>query len=166
MRLRLSVVAFCLLGVASARADWLDDLWSDEAVAENGNPSITLRAHDADVVVPAAILDAAYSQGSTSRDVVLAILRRYGPCSDLLDLNRTHEHLTVRLFVQREVPHEDSVVANQDAVIAWARRGGEEKPGMPRITKAFEVASGFERVVLRYTPGLRNARCVAVEPTS
>lgn len=164
MRLGLSVVAFCLLGAASARADWLDDLWSDEAVAENGNPAITLRAHDADVVVPAAILDQAYGQGLTSRDVVLAVLRRYGPCSDLLDLNRTHEHLAVRLFVQREAPHEDSIVAHQDAVIAWARREG--KAGMPRITKAFEVSPGFEVVSLRYTPGLRNERCVAVDPTS
>ncbi|MGH9201110.1 MAG: hypothetical protein ACRD2A_07730, partial [Vicinamibacterales bacterium] len=91
MKLRLSVTMVALVtfvGTGIARADWLDDAWSEDSVLINGNPAVSISGDIIYVVLPTATLHQAYDSGVTTEEALRVFLDRHGQrCSHLIDLN-------------------------------------------------------------------------------
>lgn len=149
---------------AIARADWLDEVWSEESVRTNGSPAITIRRDAVDVVLPVAILRKARDEGVTLANVINAFLDRYGPhCSDLLSFNLPRPGLKVQLSLQSEVPSE-----SQSNDMLRFRKESNLVPSVSNRARLFTVSPEHFDLSIDYVP-TRHVRCVkleAAEPTS
>jgi hypothetical protein len=105
MKLTAPAVLAALLNLAAmdvAKADWVDNAWSKNSAAKNGNPSITIgRAGRVSILLPRSVLREAQAAGATTQAALLAFLAKYGPqmCSELLDLNLPQKNLKVELRI-------------------------------------------------------------------
>jgi hypothetical protein len=104
MKLRTSVAVVAVVsfaGMGVAKADWLDDAWSETSSAEHGHPSITVGQGGVSIVLPRAVLDEAQAAGATAEGALRDFLGKYGPrlCSQLLDLNTAQKNLKVAMRV-------------------------------------------------------------------
>lgn len=136
----LALLAVLVLQVRCARAaDWLEEAWSDETVAETGGPAVTLEADgSAIVVLPVETLAAARKAGLSTKQTVTLFLERWGQhCSDVIDLDQPHAGLKVLLSLSRAtelrglfVTDDEEVPLSIDYMPARRARciGGEEAP--------------------------------------
>jgi hypothetical protein len=146
---------------AAQAADWLDEAWSDEAIARTGTPAITLGASAVLLVLPAATLAEAHAQGVSTPDAVRLFLGRYGQhCSASLDLDRPHPRLHVQLYLQKPVALEDAGEHLQSEILEALKSAKTDKTKkLPRVERLFAVTDAPDEVVIDYVPQ-RQARCV------
>ena len=168
-----------LAAIDRARADWLENAWSDKSTALHGNPAITVHPDGVSVVLPAAALDEAFSErGMTRRDALRAFLGRYSPqCSAVLDLNTAQPNLAVELQIQGATSLDELPAKTVDEMFGametveiapptgtGAKTGSKGnkagRPSVPHITQVFTTLP--ERFVfsIDYAPD-KVAHCVA-----
>jgi hypothetical protein len=149
------VLLTALMLPITARADWLDELWSEESVRANGNPAITIRRDAVEVVLPAAVLRKAHDEGATLAQIINAFLDRYGPhCSDLLSFNLAHPDLKVQLSLQSQAPPESQL---NDIL-----RSPEESYLVPSVSnraRLFVVSPEHFDLTIDYVP-TRKVHCI------
>lgn len=154
----LAYLAAALLAAAPANADWLERAFSGEVVAETGHPAITLGAAGILLVLPEATLQEAHAAGVNTPDAVRLFVQRYGQhCSDVLDLDRSHRHVKVLLFVLRPVALEEASERVQGEILD-ALKTAKTKP-LPRVDSLFVAADEATELFVDYVPE-RKASCV------
>ena len=167
MRLTLSTAALALAilaGSGPARADWLGDAWSEQAVRRNGSPAITIGRNSIHVVLPEPTLRQAHAEGMTTERALGQFLEKYGQrCSGLLNLNERHASLKVKLSLQTptsfdDIPDGDEVLTEMKA--EFLKRYSDR--GSPAL---FTVAPEHIELTIDYVP-TRQVRCVAPEMPS
>jgi hypothetical protein len=166
-----SVALVFVVGLGPAHADWLDNAWSDKSVAEHGNPAITVRSDGVSVVLSAATLLEAQSEGGmATKDALRAFLNRYSPqCSTVLNLNIEQPNLTVDLTLQVDTALGEAPAPAQDEVLrameqveipATSDNGATARPQIPRITNVFIVLPRRLVFSIDYAPN-KIVHCVA-----
>jgi hypothetical protein len=154
----LAGFAAALLVAAPARADWLERAWRDDVVAETGTPAITLSAGGILLVLPEAALQEAHAAGVTTADAARLFVQRYGQhCSDILDLDRPHQHVKLRLFLLRPVALEDAPERVQGEILDTLKTA-KTKP-LPRVRNLYVTADDSTELFIDYVPA-RKASCV------
>ncbi|HLJ62927.1 MAG TPA: hypothetical protein VKT70_02395, partial [Stellaceae bacterium] len=110
------------------------------------------------VVLPEATLTEAHAEGVSTENAVRAFLERYGQhCSELLDLDKPHPRLEVKLRLQRQAALEDAEDQVQESVLG-ALKPTKGRP-IPRIEGLFVSAPELIEFIIDYVP-TRQARCV------
>ena len=160
MRLASTVAFIFVFASGPAQADWLDTVWSEQFTAESGDPSITLGPGTVHITLPANALKQAYREGYTIRSASIDFLRRYGQCSSLLDLGKSHSRLRISVSVQSEQDVEDEILKHQEEIIVLRSQEREEAAPRSRLKRAFGVSAPVAVLVEDYTPGDRKVRCV------
>jgi hypothetical protein len=148
--------ALLMLIATPAHADWLDRAWDGNAVAENRAPAITLGVGGVLLVLDQTTLDDAHAAGLSTHDAVRQVLQRYGQhCSDVIDLNRPHRHLRVRLYIARRVPFRKAP-ANTRSEVGQAMKstGAKAPPDTLSVT-----SEHYSELFIDYRPS-RNAECI------
>jgi hypothetical protein len=169
-------VAF-LTSIVSARADWLDDVWS-KSTTLNGNPAITVHPDGVSVVLPAEALHRAFQEhGMTAPQALQAFLDRYSPkCSSVLDLNVPRRNLTVELRLQVATSPEAAPAQTYDEMLSAMETlkiappaGGSSKgtgrsghARVPRMAQAFITLPERYEFSVDYAPDTV-AHCVTPE---
>ena len=164
MRNILTLLAGLMVAATPAKADWLEQAWSDESVAENGAPAVTLGEDGGVLVVlPEATLREAYAAGLNTKAAVGLFLGRWGQrCSDVIDLDQGKKNLKVELFLQRPVALEDASEAVQGEILATllalkkdaAKRAPKlaKTKVVPRVESVFAVSEKHVDFVIDYVP--------------
>jgi hypothetical protein len=182
MRIPVALVVILVVfgNIAMARADWLDDAWSGKSTALHGNPAITVHSDGVSVVLPAATLDAAFSErGLTRADALRAFLGRYSPqCSNVLDLNVAQPNLAVELRIQAAMSLEELSAQSQDEMLtametvkippskaAGPKTAGKDRARVPRIAQAFTTLPERFSFTIDYAPD-KIVHCVAPQDPS
>jgi len=166
MVLRPALVAAALSLIAlPARADWLDRAWDGDATARTGAPAITLSHSGVLLVLPEATLAEARAAGVDTQQAVQLFVRRYAQlCSEMLDLDRTHQEVRVTLFTSKPVPLEDATASTQAEILDALKSAGSKK--LPRVETLFIVSPEPRDLVIDYVPP-RKASCIRPgEPVS
>jgi hypothetical protein len=159
MMLKPALVAAALSLIAlPARADWLDRAWDGDATARTGAPAITLNNSGVLLVLPEATLAEARAAGVDTHEAVQLFVRRYAQlCSEMLDLDRTHQDVRVTLFTSKPVPLEDASEATQGEILEALKSSGSKK--LPRVETLFVVSPEHRDLVINYVPS-RKASCI------
>jgi hypothetical protein len=161
----VSLVAALLLAAGPARADWLERAWDAASAAKNGAPAVTLTQSGILLVLPEATLAEAHAAGVETPQAVQLFLRRYGQhCSAVLDLDRAHENIRVKLFTLRPVPLEEASERVQGEVLDALKSAGSKH--FPRVRDLFVADDQPSELTIDYKPE-RKANCVRPgEPVS
>ncbi|HUH83039.1 MAG TPA: hypothetical protein VLX85_00425 [Stellaceae bacterium] len=153
-----------MVAALPAKADWLERAWSDDSVATNGAPAVTLAANGGVLVVlPEATLREAYAAGLDTKTAVSLFLGRWGQrCSDVLDLEQEKKNIKVELFLQRPVALEDVPKAVQGEILSTllalkkeAAKGAPKSaktPPPPPVESVFVVSETHVDFVIDYVP--------------
>jgi hypothetical protein len=163
MRKILTLLAGLVVAAVPAKADWLERAWSDESVARNGEPAVTLGEDGVLLVLPEATLRDAYAAGLDTRAAVGLFLGRWGQrCSDVIDLDEGHRNLKVQLFLQRAVALEDAAETVQGEILATllalkkeAEKGRHKlakTKTLPRVDSVFIVSEKHVDFIIDYVP--------------
>jgi hypothetical protein len=153
------VVLVIAVGTGMARADWVDDAWSEDSVRKHGNPAVSISGDTIYVVLPAATLHQAYEAGVTTEDALRAFLDRHGQrCSDLVDLNVPHPNLKVTLLLQDWTAFEDG--PEGDDVLSALKRAYLKYQADNSIPLLFTTSPVTFEFSINYMP-TRQVRCVA-----
>lgn len=148
--------ALLMLIATPAHADWLERAWDAKAVSENRAPAITLGLGGVLLVVDQTTLDDAHAAGLSTPDAVSKLLERYGQhCSDVIDLDRPHRHLRVKLYIAKRVPLREAPARTRSEVRQAARsKGAKAPPDSLSVT-----AEHYSELFIDYEPS-RNAVCI------
>ena len=152
------VALSALLGTDPARADWVEDAWSEDSVRMNGNPAVSISRGAVHVVLPAMSLHQAYEEGLTTRQILRAFLDRHAQrCSDVLDLNVPHPNLRVALSLQGRMSFDD--IPEQDEVLTALKEVYRKQGSSAGAPMLFTVSPVQFELSIDYVP-TRRVRCI------